>query len=75
MSKKTGFVKFSQDCMFLQRIIVMFLKCNNLDRQKHSLHDREGDFNSRITVKVAHIGGNLEDVHEETEKPEQQKST
>lgn len=52
----------------------MGLKCN-LNEQKYSLHNREGDFNSRITVEVAHVGGNLEDVHDETEKPEQQKSS
>lgn len=53
---------------------VMGLKCN-LNEQKYSLHNREGDFNSRITVEVAHVAGNLEDVHDETEKPEQQKSS
>lgn len=53
----------------------MFLKCNNLDEQKQRLYDREGNFNSRVTVKVAHIAGNLEDVHEETEKPKQHKSS
>lgn len=53
----------------------MFLKLNNLDKQKYSLHDGEGHFNSRVTVKVAHVVGNLEDVHEETEKPKQHKSS
>lgn len=60
--------------MFLQCISVMFLKCKNLDKQKYSLHDREGNFNSGIAVKVAHIVANLENVHEETENPKQQKS-
>lgn len=35
---------------------------------------REGDFDGRVTVKVAHVVGDLEDVHEETEKAKQQKS-
>lgn len=61
--------------MFMQCTECVFLKCNHLDKQKHSLHDREGNFNGRITVKVANIVCNLEDVHEETQKPEQQKSS
>lgn len=61
--------------MFLQRVSKMFLKWNNLDKQKHSLHDREGNFDSRIAVKVSHVVGDLEHVHEETEKPKQQKSS
>ena len=52
----------------------MFLKSNNLEKQKYSLHDGESNFNSGVTVKVANIGGNLEDVHEETKQAKQQKS-
>lgn len=46
--------------------------CDNLDEQKESLYDRKGNFNSRVAVKVAHVVGDLEDVHEQTEKAKQQ---
>lgn len=51
------------------------LKCINLNDEKRRLCGREGHFNSRITVEVAHVVGNLEHVHEQTEKTEQHKSS
>lgn len=46
----------------------------NLDKHKQRLHDREGHFDWRVTVKVAHVVGDLEDVHEETEEAKQQQA-
>lgn len=47
----------------------------NLDEHKQRLYDREGHFDRRVTVKVAHVVGDLEDVHEETEEAKQQQTS
>lgn len=39
-----------------------------LHKYKNQLYHRECNFNSRFTVEVAHIAGNLENVHGNTEE-------
>lgn len=39
-----------------------------LHKYENQLYHRECNFNSRITVEVAHIAGNLENVHGNTEE-------
>lgn len=47
----------------------------NLDEHKQCLYDREGHFDGRVAVKVAHVVGDLEDVHDETEEAKQQQTS
>lgn len=52
-----------------------FLCMFYLHNYEDNLDHRECDFNSGVTVKVSHVAGYLENVHDDTEEPEQHKSS